>query len=665
MQWMMIAAASCLLGQATPNGPSRELPREMPQAGRPTAAAPVEVRNNSAAAELVATMFTSSTEARGSGRAVSLVEVLSTVHERSQQVAAAQVYWRLAAAVATFHVAIDDLGRIEQLAAQRPAAAPGSQPNAAADQATALLWQAQLAAAKARLSEAQVQLTAVQLDMSQRMGLAGQVLPVAADAPLVGAYNTYFEQLFGAGRPAPAEARLIDRLLPLRREAIELEAAAVRAAGDALDTLADGYARSATTGSAVVNGLVELFDRQQAFLEAVRRYNDEIAQYALPLAAEGSRPELLAAMLIKTQTPPQQGVPGAAPASTVEPPGTSTPATFNEPVRSGEPMPRVLPQAPPGAAPPTSMQPPGLPQPPRSFGPVEVRREPLGEASPHPLASDMAQAAPAEPVGLYSALIEHTPARQAQELATLLHWNRAGEQALGQPATLEECLSRSVASDHGAALHTYWRAARWAAQLQATEQTVEQLESLTPAVLRQRSTVAGSEAMLRLQAARLAAEAATVECRIELTTAQFELARRMGSPLDTAWPMPSTSPHGGGYRLSDEPAAVGAAAKETTARRWAEIVPQYHALVEESATAVVLADAARARSSAEYDRTAIDFDTALDTVERQAENTDSFLDGVARYNGAIADYVLATAPPQTPIQELCRMLVLQTGNDAR
>ncbi|HWA97502.1 MAG TPA: hypothetical protein VG713_03395, partial [Pirellulales bacterium] len=508
MQWIMTISATCLIAQM-PAAPEHPHPHKLPTNQSPTDSEP---RSKPIAAQWVAAMYPGAAAAQNPGRALPLVDVLKAVEDRSQQIAAVQAYWRLATAIAAFQAALEDVQRVEQFARRQP---PGL-PSAAGHPSLGLVWNARLAAARARLSEAQVAVTVAEQDISARIGLPANKQPLPSDLPLVSAYKTYYDQLSAAGRAMPVEARLIDRLLPLRREAIELEAAALQASVDWLDATDELSQRpssdfeNATT--TLVAALDEIVARQAAFVAAVERYNDEIAVYALPLAAEGMRPEALAAMLVKAGPPSKEtGATATTIPSAFDGPGAATPATFNESIDSNRVLPRAAPQMPRAA------------EPAQGPGPVEVRK-PLSDAAP-PASTNPGSGA------LFAGFEALSAARRAQELAANLHWDRAENPPLGKPISLDECMTHASLTERAAAIAAYWNTSRWTAQLQAANDCAEQLAALLPLAMRPAEASAEPEQMLRLREARLVADAAIVEARCELLKSQFTLGLRTHQSL--------------------------------------------------------------------------------------------------------------------------------------
>ena len=89
------------------------------------------------------------------------------------------------------------------------------------------------------------------------------------------------------------------------------------------------------------------------------------------------------------------------------------------------------------------------------------------------------------------------------------------------------------------------------------------------------------------------------------------------------------------------------------------MIPGLGESVQQRATAVVEADAARAAAAEKYRSGAATIDQVLDGVAAQTEQTTAFLDSLTEYNRAIAEYVLLVRPPATPADKLVASLVVK------
>jgi hypothetical protein len=81
--------------------------------------------------------------------------------------------------------------------------------------------------------------------------------------------------------------------------------------------------------------------------------------------------------------------------------------------------------------------------------------------------------------------------------------------------------------------------------------------------------------------------------------------------------------------------------------------------VQQRATALAEADAARAAAAENYRRGAATIDQALESVAAQTEQNTAFLDSLVEYNRAIAEYVLLVRPAATPADKLVESLVVK------
>jgi hypothetical protein len=700
---------------------------------------PVESRSGrSHAPSMLAALLTLPDDVKPAGRWAPLVEAMAVSAEQSQQLEMARAYWKLTAALARYRIAWDEYQLLTLV--HDELGARGRSPD---DLVRAQVRRGQAAAES---EEAAGELLAAQNDLARRMRLPeGAPLPLPADKPHVGTYNTHFEQIYGTVAPPPG-ARFANRTLELRRWLVEDRAAVVQAAHDVLETEQESYAAGATPFSAWLAALDRWSRERRTFLAAVMQYNDQIAEYALNVPRAGLAPDSLVGMLIKApirlpaatesnplvqqprlvqqqpvqqqllgqqqlliqQQPPGQATaaqgppvfhagpavqlpPGVQPAQQGQM-GRASPATFNQPLPASAPIalppppvdyagprrePTLAPPRPGGRRPlaaqaetdenqpallpkdivpgaePSSSLPSNLNAPGLEFGPHQVNRQPL----PSGLAAAPA-AVPADP-GLYSALIGAAPAKRAQELAGLLNWNRTLPAEPSTPLSLEDCLAAVPDAGRQAAVAAYWRGRQAIAGYQAVMQEIEQLDAAAAAVLKYRGRPGGAEAMLQVRYARLSLEAARVEAQLTLLAEQFALTQLVHRPLDRPWSLPSTPPHGGGYRLKAD-AQPHAVADSFSFKRLTVVVPALHLTLEQQAEAVVLADAQRVAAASAAEAGSVGVEQLLAAVEQQANQTRAFLATLTRYNTEIGDYALVVLPPQSPAGTLVRAMVTPT-----
>jgi len=257
-------------------------------------------------------------------RPMQLLEPLIRSGDRARRLWIVQAYWKVATGFASVRCGTEALERLELVA-------PGADPH---DRATldvaAAAARADVADARARLNTAQQEL----VDLARLP--VGEPLPWPVDRPLADPYQTHFEAIF-ANRIATGRVRAIVRSLPARHEALAARAAAVLAAEKAMAMAEADHAKGKRPIEAVIAAHAALVGQQEDFLEAVRTYNLEIAEYAMAVAELSLPDDQFVAMLIGTPIqwrPPTEPTGAAslppaagAPAVTTIPPGAVPPAS--------------------------------------------------------------------------------------------------------------------------------------------------------------------------------------------------------------------------------------------------------------------------------------------------------------------------------------------------
>lgn len=634
------------------------------------------------AADSLMHWLTSEDQVALEGKPTPLVDLLSRLADRGQQIALVQTYWKLSAALAEYRIAADESARLGQLLP--PVDATGKHP-------TDPLRESRLASCEARLREAELAVVDLQYALGEIVRAAPTeplVLPV--DLPHVGAYRTYFQERYA--RVSPPRGHLIDRSLPLLHRSLELRASAAIAAADAAEADQEAYHAGKLDGLSVIETLSELTRQRRAFVAAVRDYNSDIAEYALSVVPPGLSSAQLVNVLIG---PPKQSDDAAGQKAVVQDPPPVKRAGYDQPIEPGSgpsAAPGLLRQG--GVSDATGMRPlnpnssgstPGSTRPRKRiksyvpkpadgkraqnhrsafWGAVllcadtrQAGKPDLHIAAKPPLDEDgqtTVTEAAASDAGLYSALAALEPPQRLRQLSDTLQWDRASELS-GDATTLPEALT--AAPDRRAVLAAYWQGRERIAAYQVRQQQREQLLALQAAALHQHDHPNAAEAMLRLQTARLAAEAGAVETQVAVLAAQFDLAQAMRRPLSGSWPLPTTPPHAGHFRLKLEtqPASV---VQAMPVRQLARDIPTLYEALLKRAEAVVAADAARAEISQRCDSGEPLLDPAIAVTAQTADESLSLLADQTQYNVQFAEYVLAVAPPTLPAQELAGVLVV-------
>lgn len=291
--------------------------------------------DTSAAATLLGTLLEPLDPARGGtlhDRPLPLLEALERSGDRTRRLWITQAYWKVAAAFAGLKQATAAVDRLELVA-------PGA---AGHDRA---VLEALAAEARSERAEAEAALVAAQQELVDLVRLpVGDPLPWPVDRPLVTAYQTHFETIFAA-RAATGRIRAINRTLPLRHDAIEARAAAVQAAAEAFSLAEVEHAKGGLPIEAVVTAHERLGAQEHAFIEDVRIYNNEIAEYVMAVGDFSVPDERFAAMLIGTPIPwRQQPVVVAGATADVPPPVAPT-----QPTAAATPPVFILPPGAPAA----------------------------------------------------------------------------------------------------------------------------------------------------------------------------------------------------------------------------------------------------------------------------------------------------------------------------
>ena len=366
------------------------------------------------------------------GSPTPLVELMSRLIDRRQQIEVTQTYWKLSAAVAEYRICGDSFSRLRQLAPAEDLAAAPNDP----------LLAARLAAAEARLREAEAEVLAHQYLLAELAGwTAPNTLPLPADLPLVGRYLTEFQQVY-SGKIPPPRAYLIDRSLPLRLRSIETRAAAVTAAAHAVEGDADAFSKGQLDRIVVMDSIAELMRQQRAFIVSVLDYNRDIAEYALSIAPPGFASARLVGLLIpqrKGDSSQAGSDDGVRQAGFDQPAGDGAAGNQREPkkvIRSHHTKSdRSKGDSAESDAAPTEANADGEDQP--GAG-ADGGDEPRYKAN-KPLVDAEQDAGP--PPGLYPALADLPAPQRTQELGSALHWSHPSPGALGESLSLIDCFS--------------------------------------------------------------------------------------------------------------------------------------------------------------------------------------------------------------------------------
>lgn len=218
------------------------------------------------------------------GHSLSLQAAVSAARDTAGQVDVVHVYWDVVGMAAQYN-----LRRRERAVLERLEPRPGDE----------LMARTARVSSDAAVVEAQIAAVASQHALAERTlaPLASASLPLPSDRPCAAPYETRFEQLF-ANRPAPGQAWLINRTLPLKWLAIENRAKAVAAAEEALTASRDAYRRGEVDLENVLAALAAWSHQEDALMRNVCDYNHDIADYAAAVAVGPADGATLVSMLI-------------------------------------------------------------------------------------------------------------------------------------------------------------------------------------------------------------------------------------------------------------------------------------------------------------------------------------------------------------------------------
>lgn len=402
-------------GAPSSTPPSTVAPISTPVPGnspRPATSAPASaattqpvVPDSARAVELVreAIALPKSTTIEGKER--SLYETLAPLGDRRRQLEAVTAYWKLAAETAEYHFDWQQTQFLEHL--NKAMNGRGNDPTTAAEVGS------RLATSQARLRESELRLYDAQFDLSQQSWQTnGAARPLTTDLPHTGSYKTKFESLFGNGVPS-GRLVLLNRTLPLRQEIVNARAESVWAAQSGYEQTFSAFQQGRLPAEEVLAALDDFRRRRSEFVEAVRKYNDEIAEYAFSSAPEGISTAALVGMLLKNPAKPAGGTVsdnswnapfidvGVTPATFVAPPPTNGTPTLAPPLSTPQPdpisAPIDAPFSPPSSGVPPNVLPPAVSSPPSAAPPNALvpydPTAPLAPGSvPPPITPDMQRA---------------------------------------------------------------------------------------------------------------------------------------------------------------------------------------------------------------------------------------------------------------------------------
>jgi hypothetical protein len=252
-------------------------------------AATIPAASTATPAEILNGYLEAPIESQLKGTPLALADVLVNAVNRTEQSQRVSAYWDFSQAVAGYYLALKEHTELATL--QQGIASPSP------------AWQQSRNAADARLKMALDRARVAQEYVTLLKGNTPPgYLPLPADQPYCGAYETQYAQLFKDRSSMLAEQ--LNELLPRSFQDLSARAAEVEAARQWMFKMSD--ARSPQSDGMELLKAYELYAaRRRMFLDAVKDYNVAILRYT-EIATPGTlETERLVAMLIRTGSSPQ------------------------------------------------------------------------------------------------------------------------------------------------------------------------------------------------------------------------------------------------------------------------------------------------------------------------------------------------------------------------
>ncbi|MCA9099667.1 MAG: hypothetical protein KDA63_00865 [Planctomycetales bacterium] len=534
---------------------------------------------------------------------IALVDVLAGADTGAARLNAVRAYWDLWAAITNDRDRRDELARLRRLEVDL-----GGSPESLV--ALTAKWQALVEASGRSLGEARQRIAEIAID--DRVATAADHA-APADAPHVGPYRTEFKQMF-TDQPAAGYMYLLAQSMPARHRALAARGVAVDGALAMVlasaATLTDGKG----DGSKLAWRMEQLHRQRTSFVELVRRYNHDIARYALSVAPPDTPNDKIVGMLVLgvDRPPDDPATPADAPTHQyLSDTPSSTPVT--------------------------------------SPGAVAYNLLP---ARPHFPANDASANAGIDAGGQTGAISGDAdrvgPKRVVSVARTL--FDGGPSELPGEPMSLADALA-GVDGDRMTVITNYW----WAATSNARVQAMKRL--LSRLVAPHDTGVTGNATPLGW--AYFAQLADVYEAEIDAMTAMHELVAtsRWEGSADVCT---TTVPHAGRYRTKADRQTKWQTDRDEIAQLAQQVDDAYQALDLRTTLYVdaLRADTDQGGASRTSAAESNDVDAEVRSWQRRHDAVDDLLAALADYNVAIGQYVLAVLPKDEPTDALVSTLVV-------
>jgi len=597
--------------------------------------------------ELISQLLTLPTNAKLTGREVTLLETLSAVPNASRQLDIIRAYWQLSFVCGEYHIRLQQMEQLTKLDVK------------SGDEA---VLNAAKASGKALLKEAELSVMAAQYNLASLAMLpTDSELPLPADRPHVGPYRTNFNQLFGA-RPAPEQPKLIAHTMPVRCRAIDAHAAAVAAAENTLEASLEAYKDGKVPLEMVLSFIAQLDQQQRSIVASVCNYNHDIANYAMSVIDRPMTAGTIVAMLIEpiNTLQPLKPISDTSVRPTVLNEPLATPpkmllrsATQNQPtltrLRNSNPRKPTL--APPKPTSQkrtskidrTSPKPADTPDKPINNS---LRIIPI-ETLPTPKNIPTTTNKPTldhhgnhRPLNFRSSSFGRKS--QAGQLAQTLYSSIPSSAQNGKPMSMIECLDMN-SDDQLSTVTAYWEAGQRAVECRLLDKKNEKLKNLVELVVTRPNSLEKRLATLHLTYAMAANQAARLEAEIRLSQSRFKLIRQVGQDIRSGWLLPITPPRWKKFSTETPPSSPDAE-QTWKARRLTATILALAEIVQDRAVTAAEASKVCSEALSKFSSSDGPINEVLARTDWETDQLLTFLQTLTDYNLAISEYSFSTLP---------------------
>ena len=647
----------------------------------------------------LARLFVSAAGRLGEAKPVRLREALARAGDSTRRIALVKTYWEVVAAGVKAGLWGEGVAEI------RSAPIPPNEINLARAAEARARWVAERAFLELRLAQERLK--------EVLSWPSSQVPPLPGDLLLVAEYRTYYDEVY-ARQQLPFRVHQLGRTLPFRWREIQAGLTAFQAAEDWRLAAVQALSQGRGSTREFIQALECRLKAEVSLVDSLCAYNQEIAEYALSVAAPGVSADALATMLLGRRAVEEAGAPGTmlgqweqnhggnvAPARGASEKGVS-------PALHLEESPRNEPFSPPGwrqllprsdgfqsmssqeqsGFSGAGMPPGGREQ--NSRGSVTVQGEPLlpvegnllpdgaaAEGHREQLPGEGAEPTPAEtklfrPLLADSQLLRRFPGLEgakggmAQQMVMAWMFGISPELVANfgtatpvsfTACKLVDCLEHARSSDRLAVVQAYWEVARVWAHWVLLQDQMALAEEWAVLLFRNARLPGNAEGYLRLRAWRHQLQAQQAQVERAVFEAQAQLGRFLPLPQARDLLIPSTRPHVGGYDLQWDKLPEPQKA-DPRLQRLALRVLGTGQLLQLAPEAIASADIAWAEELNSFYRRGHDISELLETTEFYLDLQREWVDRILDYNRAIAEYADATVPRDIPGRKFAASLVL-------